>query len=101
MTSSQQNRLNSVLNRGTPFVFVSKSGKDTAARFYANQESRGYSTGYCQKTFFYLIRFKNEVPIDICGVGNLTERRTMRKYWDENGFDYNITDSTLWEQLVN
>ena len=100
LSKSKQTKLSSIMNNGTPFVFLPGKDSPGSARIYVNSESRGYSTGYHHRNFFYLVSFIHQTPRNIIGLGNNHQVKTMRQYWETQGIDYTITDNHLWHELT-
>lgn len=94
------NKMNTILERGKPFVFLWNEEKQTEARIFSVSESRGYQTGYCHKVFFYLVTYKNGLPEGYAPMTRDPRKHGLIEYWNTNNIAHKITDINLFNEWL-
>lgn len=97
MTELQERKqLSRVLMHGKLFALLSGNGSN--ARMYAVEESRGYTTDYRPKNFFYLLVLSKEGhPKSAHKIGDRRPKDVM-KHWKSANININVKDEKLFNE---
>lgn len=103
MNSSERATVQKVFRNGNLFARFTKGG-ESFGLFYV-MESRGYSTGYLQKKFYYLAALNPYGFVDIGkranGVSDKNPKEAL-KFWQENpDINVEIVDQAEFDNWVS
>lgn len=101
MNHSQRKRTDYVLRNGQIVLIMSGIDKPKfTGRLYKTSESRGYKTNFEMKHFFYVVSFKNGIPIAIEGVTKDCRRKNILNHFKQNKINHQIINQESFNEWL-
>ena len=92
-------KLKRVFERGQIFAFLENPNiPDKTVRLYQFKESRGYSTGYTAKAFYYWVTITGIMPTSCLPISKDPRRKDFKERCEKQGTKVIITNAEIFAQ---